>query len=159
MIKGASNAPDGFCKTQKSTVSIPLLWLRGKEPQQQRSCSWTATALCSGNLAQLAERLAHNRQVTGSSPVVSISSICCLSVLWTEKTTEWAYADYFHERCVTAQPVRWRWFPVRHSLWVKLSSIGARWGQEVFRRHIKGFAVVYEDINIQFRNNSVGLAR
>lgn len=37
MIKGASNAPDGFCKTQKSTVSIPLLRLRGKEPQQQRA--------------------------------------------------------------------------------------------------------------------------
>nr|DAK89931.1 MAG TPA: hypothetical protein [Caudoviricetes sp.] len=34
MIKGASNAPDGFCRTQKSTVSIPLLQLRGKELQQ-----------------------------------------------------------------------------------------------------------------------------
>nr|DAD89081.1 MAG TPA: hypothetical protein [Siphoviridae sp. ctv0N24]DAQ58105.1 MAG TPA: hypothetical protein [Caudoviricetes sp.] len=27
IIKGASNAPDGFCRTQKSTVSIPLLRL------------------------------------------------------------------------------------------------------------------------------------
>ena len=41
----------------------------------------------------MAERSAHNRQVTGSSPVVSISSICCLSVLWTEKTVEHISAD------------------------------------------------------------------
>lgn len=133
-LKGLQMPRMDFLQTQKSTVSIPLLRLWGQEPQQQRSCSWTATALCSGNLVQLVERSAHNRQVTGSSPVVSISSICCLSVLWTEKTAEWAYVDYFRERCVTAQPVQWGWFPVRHSLWVKLSSISARWGQEVFKR-------------------------
>ena len=80
----------------------------GKNRNSRGSYSWTAITLCLGSLAQLAERSAHNRQVTGSSPVVSISSICCLSVLWTEKTAEWVYVDYFHERCVTAQPVRWR---------------------------------------------------